>query len=218
MNTTITQVPGLRVGHALVQGGGSGCTVILGPFRAAVDVRGMASGTRELTVLDPEHLVDAASAQDSPFATRVPVQEVEMWVKRSDGEPACLLATALPLSGLDGEWCGARGLCRNITAERTHEAALAGDRNRERLLAYILGIENTGYSFQLKGFPDFNDPDRPPVVPLGVMVDHNYPSLLAEAGYEMVSSERLVYPIIAPIRDNQEMIVPMCYVARRRSS
>ncbi len=63
-----------------------------------------------------------------------------MWVKRLDGEPACLLATALPLSGLDGEWCGARGLCRNITAERTHEAALAGDRNRERLLAYILGI------------------------------------------------------------------------------
>lgn len=85
-------------------------------------------------------LVDAALAQDSPFATRVPVQEVEMWVKRLDGESACLLATALPLSGPDGEWCGARGLCRNITAERTHEAALAGDRNRERLLAYILGI------------------------------------------------------------------------------
>ncbi len=62
MNTTITQVPGLRVGHALVQGGGSGCTVILGPFRAAVDVRGMASGTRELTVLDPEHLVETVHA------------------------------------------------------------------------------------------------------------------------------------------------------------
>ncbi len=85
-------------------------------------------------------LVEAVSAQESPFATRVPLQEVEMWVARSDGEPACLLATALPLSGPDGEWCGARGLCRNITAERTHEAALAGDRNRERLLAYILGI------------------------------------------------------------------------------
>ncbi len=85
-------------------------------------------------------LVDTTSDQESPFTTRAPVQEVEMWVKRSDGESACLLATALPLSGPDGEWCGARGLCRNITAERTHEAALAGDRNRERLLAYILGI------------------------------------------------------------------------------
>ena len=85
-------------------------------------------------------LLDAASEHDSPFATRVPVQDVEMWVKGADGEPACLLTTALPLSGLDGEWCGARGLCRNITDERTHEAALAGDRHRERLLAYILGI------------------------------------------------------------------------------
>jgi len=85
-------------------------------------------------------LLDAASAQDTPFATRVSVQEVEMWVKGADGEPACLLTTALPLTGLDGEWCGARGLCRNITDERTHEAALAGDRHRERLLAYILGI------------------------------------------------------------------------------
>ncbi len=88
-------------------------------------------------------LFDSASDQESPyapFATRIPLQEVEMWVKRSDGEPACLLATALPLTGMDGEWCGARGLCRNVTAERTHEAALAGDRNRERLLAYILGI------------------------------------------------------------------------------
>lgn len=85
-------------------------------------------------------LGDGVSTPDSPFATRGPVQEVEMWVKRADGEPACLLATALSLSGPDGEWCGARGLCRDITAERTHEAALAGDRNRERLLAYILGI------------------------------------------------------------------------------
>ena len=85
-------------------------------------------------------LIAAAAAQDTPFATRFPVQEVEMWVKRSDGEPACLLTTALPLAGMDGEWCGARGLCRNITAERTHEAALAGDRHRERLLAYILGL------------------------------------------------------------------------------
>lgn len=87
---------------------------------------------------------------------------------------------------------------------------------RDGGVAYILGIETTGYSFQLKGYPDFNDPDRSPVVPLGVMVDHNYPSLLADSGYEMVSSERLVYPIIAPIRENQEMFVPMYYIARRK--
>jgi diguanylate cyclase (GGDEF)-like protein len=51
-----------------------------------------------------------------------------------------VLATALPLTDLNGAWGGARGLCRNITAERSHAAALAGDRHRERLLSYILGI------------------------------------------------------------------------------
>lgn len=61
-NDTLTAVPGLRVGHATVTGGGSGCTVILGPFRAAADVRGAATGTRELDALDPLHLVDRVNA------------------------------------------------------------------------------------------------------------------------------------------------------------
>lgn len=61
-NDTITAVPGLRVGHATVVGGGSGCTVVLGPFRAAVEVAGMATGTRELDVLDPRHLVPLVDA------------------------------------------------------------------------------------------------------------------------------------------------------------
>ena len=50
------------MGHATVPGGGSGCTAILGPFRAAVRVTGMATGSRELGTLDPEHLVPRADA------------------------------------------------------------------------------------------------------------------------------------------------------------
>ncbi len=88
----------------------------------------------------PELVIDHPEGQDTPFTTRVPLQEVEVWARRADGEPACLILTALPLTGLDGEWCGARGLCRNITDERRHEARLASDRHRERLLGYILGI------------------------------------------------------------------------------
>lgn len=61
-NRTLTGIPGIRVGHAEVPGGGSGCTVILGPFRASVQVTGMATGTRELGTLDPEHLVPEAHA------------------------------------------------------------------------------------------------------------------------------------------------------------
>jgi len=37
-------------------GGRSGCTVVLGPFRAAVEMGGMATGSRELGVLSPYHI------------------------------------------------------------------------------------------------------------------------------------------------------------------
>lgn len=59
---TLTAVPGLRVGHAEVPGGGSGCTVILGPFRGAVEIPGMATGSREMDVLSPWHLVERVNA------------------------------------------------------------------------------------------------------------------------------------------------------------
>ena len=42
--STITSVPGLRVGHATDPDARTGCTVVLGPFRAACDVRGLATG------------------------------------------------------------------------------------------------------------------------------------------------------------------------------
>ncbi len=62
MNDTLTAVPGLRVGQVEVEGGRSGCTVVLGPFRGVADVRGLATGTRELDPLSPEHLVPTIDA------------------------------------------------------------------------------------------------------------------------------------------------------------
>lgn len=59
---TITDVPGLRVGHATDEVARTGCTVVLGPFRASCDVRGLATGTRELDALSPRHLVPAVDA------------------------------------------------------------------------------------------------------------------------------------------------------------
>ncbi|MCG6955477.1 MAG: P1 family peptidase [Gemmatimonadetes bacterium] len=55
-------VPGLAVGHGQAYGGHTGCTVVLGPFRGAVEVRGLATGTRELDALSPHHLVPRADA------------------------------------------------------------------------------------------------------------------------------------------------------------
>jgi L-aminopeptidase/D-esterase-like protein len=61
-NSTLTAVPGIRVGHAGNAEAATGCTVVLGPFRAAVDVRGMASGTRQLDSLSPHHLAARVDA------------------------------------------------------------------------------------------------------------------------------------------------------------
>ncbi|GLF99491.1 P1 family peptidase [Streptomyces yaizuensis] len=66
-NDALTDVAGLRVGHARVPGGGalSGTTVVLAPEGgaiAAVDVRGGGPGTRETDALDPRNLVQRVDA------------------------------------------------------------------------------------------------------------------------------------------------------------
>ena len=56
---------GLAVGHATDVPGATGCTVIRGvrePFRCGVAVVGRATGTRELALLAPSHLVDRVDA------------------------------------------------------------------------------------------------------------------------------------------------------------
>ncbi|WP_177204326.1 MULTISPECIES: P1 family peptidase, partial [unclassified Streptomyces] len=63
----LTDVAGLRVGHARVPGGSalSGTTVVLAPEGgavAAVDVRGGGPGTRETDALDPRNLVQKVDA------------------------------------------------------------------------------------------------------------------------------------------------------------
>ncbi|RTL63915.1 MAG: peptidase S58 family protein [Pseudonocardiaceae bacterium] len=63
----ITDVAGIRVGHAQVEGEGalSGTTVVLAPpggASAGVDVRGAAPGTRETDLLDPRNTVDKVHA------------------------------------------------------------------------------------------------------------------------------------------------------------
>lgn len=56
---------GLVVGHATDVAGATGCTVVRGdarPFRCAAHVLGRATGTRELALLDPAHMVDRVDA------------------------------------------------------------------------------------------------------------------------------------------------------------
>lgn len=73
-----------------------------------------------------------------PFATGELLEGYEVWVRDAAGAPACLLASCQPLTDVGGRWLGARGICREVTAERARDSALAEARNRERLMAYVL--------------------------------------------------------------------------------
>ena len=64
MNTTITAVGGVKVGHHTLSERPTGCTVVLVEDGAVggVDVRGSAPGTRETDLLDPINLVQQVHA------------------------------------------------------------------------------------------------------------------------------------------------------------
>ncbi len=64
MNNTLTDVPGIRVGHAQDMEALTGCTVVLCPPNTVggVDQRGGAPGTRETDLLRPMHLVQHVNA------------------------------------------------------------------------------------------------------------------------------------------------------------
>lgn len=64
MNNSITDIPGIQVGHAQNIESGTGCTVIICEEGAVtgVDVRGGGPGTREIAALDPVNLVTRAHA------------------------------------------------------------------------------------------------------------------------------------------------------------
>jgi len=65
MNASLSDVPGILVGHATDEAGGTGCTVVLAPpagMRCSAFVRGRATGTRELDVCRSDALADRVDA------------------------------------------------------------------------------------------------------------------------------------------------------------
>lgn len=74
----------------------------------------------------------------NPFMSKTKLEREEVWVLRSDGDPACLMVSCVPLFNDNNDWVGARGVCRDITDERERDAALARAYHRDQLLAYIV--------------------------------------------------------------------------------
>jgi len=85
-----------------------------------------------------DFLIDATRTQAQVFCTEKPVADMDLWFKRADGAAACLGVAAVPVLGRDHTHKGARGVCRDLTADRARDEALARARLRDRLMAHML--------------------------------------------------------------------------------
>lgn len=83
-------------------------------------------------------LSDKDSRAPVPFISQKPLENVETWLGRKNGETASVLLSCVPLFDEQRNWQGTRGVCRDVTEERANEAALARARHREYVLNHIV--------------------------------------------------------------------------------
>lgn len=84
----------------------------------------------------PEVSGDDAGA--SPFVARSRLDDAQLWLQRRDREAALLSIAAVPIANAQGQWCGTRGVARDLTDINERETALAEAEHRDRLLAHVL--------------------------------------------------------------------------------
>lgn len=74
----------------------------------------------------------------NPFDTLDAINDVEIWLQRSDGEFACVQVSANPIIDNNSTWQGARGVCRDVTEMREREASLRRIRKSDQVLKRII--------------------------------------------------------------------------------
>ena len=85
-----------------------------------------------------DFLIDPSEAQVQVFRTDRPIADLDLWFRRSDGSAACLSVSAVQVLSREGRFKGARGVCRDLTADRARDEALARARLRDRLMAHLV--------------------------------------------------------------------------------
>ncbi|MSO65703.1 MAG: PAS domain-containing protein [Alphaproteobacteria bacterium] len=81
---------------------------------------------------------DGGESGPLPFDSRVPLEDVEVWLVDRSGEPACLLTSCIPVFDEQRQWVGARGVCHDVTEARKKDAALKRIRDHEQLAGEIV--------------------------------------------------------------------------------
>ncbi|MFQ5534545.1 MAG: diguanylate cyclase domain-containing protein [Sphingomonadales bacterium] len=94
----------------------------------------------DLNGMAPERLLhpDYPKPAASPFTTNHPQEDTEVWLRRQDGEAACVLVSAVPITDGCGRLFGSRGVCRDVTEQRRLDAALGAAKKREKTLNQIV--------------------------------------------------------------------------------
>lgn len=72
------------------------------------------------------------------FATREHIKGREIWLTSKAGEESCLEVTASPVLDARGNWCGVRGVARNVTELRLCEREAAHAKKREELIDAVV--------------------------------------------------------------------------------
>jgi diguanylate cyclase (GGDEF)-like protein/PAS domain S-box-containing protein len=85
-----------------------------------------------------ERFLDSVGAGSSPFSASSQISEVDVWFQMADKGLACLEVSARPVYNSSGGYRGARGICRDVTADRDREQELARIQVRENLIAHII--------------------------------------------------------------------------------
>ncbi|MEQ9519375.1 MAG: diguanylate cyclase [Parvibaculum sp.] len=83
--------------------------------------------------LDPHEARELADF----FAAREEMTEKEVWVRSANGEPACLIASVRPILDEYGRAAGARGVARDVTAERRRTRELNEQREDDALISAL---------------------------------------------------------------------------------
>jgi len=83
-------------------------------------------------------LLDPDALGIDPFRSPQVLRRVHVWVRRADGEPACLLLTCAPFLDDAGRSAGVRGVALDVTEQQRREEAVAASLRRGEVLDHIL--------------------------------------------------------------------------------
>jgi PAS domain S-box-containing protein len=95
--------------------------------------------SRELIGVSPETLLAHPAVSTAlPFSPEDVVLNEELWLNHAEGQPVCIMISALPLFDGLGRRTGSRGVCKDISVQRLRDDILSRSRMRDRVVSYIV--------------------------------------------------------------------------------